>query len=1129
MWESWLSDSGIFKAAVSLPVDRRATFVAQACGGNQELLGEVESLLRAHDASSFLDHLPDRSQAALDRNSVAERPGSIIGAYKLLEQIGEGGFGVVFLAEQQQPVRRRVALKILKAGMDTRQVVARFEAERQALALMDHRHIAKVLDAGATDAGRPYFVMELVHGVPITEYCDHCNLSLRERLELFMAVCQAVQHAHQKGVIHRDIKPTNVLVAIEDDRPSPKVIDFGVAKAINQRLTEQSLETAFTQLIGTPLYMSPEQAELSPLGVDTRTDIYSLGVLLYELLTSTTPFEQQRLHDVSYDELRRIVREEDPPRPSHRVSTLGPRAETAAENRRTDTRRLRQVVRGELDWIVMKALEKDRNRRYDTAAALLQDIERFLMHEPVEAGPPSAMYRFRKFVRRNRGTVVAAILVLLALLTGAAVSTWQAIRAYHAEQNFRIAADSEHKANQAEIAHRKQAEAVSSFLVSAFRSPDPYKDGRTITIAEVLDRAAKDVQERFADDPLTKSALLDAIGASYSSLGLYRAAVPILEDARQLRVGTLGPDHRDSLSTMSALAWAYYKVGRAGEAITLAQETLKRQTSNLGTDDPATLASMNALASIYSTPGIERYDEAITIDEQAFQLTKAKLGPEARETLITMDSLALCYDRAGLTDDAISQEEDTLSRMQIELAPDDPHTLMVMHNLASFYSHARRQQDARRLLVQALPLLERTFKFDKPRLGIDDAVAIGMMSDLARAYYVLGRTDEALQQFHEVVKVRQARLGPDHPDTIASMIDLRNMLSASNSIKYADAESACLEAVQLQPDNAAVQYSLGCVLAHGAKYVEAVEAYREVVRLIPAFGGAHQDLAVALVKEAESAGKTPPWDEVAVEFARAIELTDDTHATLSERKRTCSELAQWGDELFSRVAVLLPKETTLWVGRAHNHVLRGLWKEALFDYAEVIHSRPVQDDTFEFAGLLLLTGDKQAYERFCQEVIARPGEPRDHNAAIIMARLCALGPSEITEPQLAVQWATHGVEVMQRAGFATHVLALAQYRAHQYDLAIHNLQESNAGRDARLLKAANWLLLSMIHCRQAHPEEARQCFEKAHQMIEQLRPKKANDLVAATDWIEVNVLLPEAEALLKEQAQKTKYSTPESK
>jgi WD40 repeat protein/serine/threonine protein kinase len=372
--------------------------------------------------------------APLEEPLVSDRPGTVIGSYKLLEQIGEGGFGIVYLAEQQQPVRRKVALKVIKPGMDSKQVIARFEAERQALALMDHPSIAKVLYAGATDSGRPYFIMELVRGVPITQFCDENELTPRERLELFIRVCQAVQHAHQKGIIHRDLKPTNVLLSLQDGAPVVKVIDFGIAKALGQeRLTDKTLFTGFAQMIGTPLYMSPEQAEMSGQEADTRTDIYALGVLLYELLTGTTPFDKERLKAASYDEIRRIIREEEPAKPSTRISTLGQAASTVSAKRKSDPRRLSQLLRGELDWIVMKALDKDRNRRYDTASSFAADVKRYLDNDPVQACPPSAVYRFRKFARRNRGalltaTVVAcAALLAVAGLTASTVLTWQTL------------------------------------------------------------------------------------------------------------------------------------------------------------------------------------------------------------------------------------------------------------------------------------------------------------------------------------------------------------------------------------------------------------------------------------------------------------------------------------------------------------------------------------------------------------------------------------------------------------------------------------------------------------------------------------------------------------------------------
>jgi eukaryotic-like serine/threonine-protein kinase len=416
----------IFLNAVELatPAERQA-YVAGECAGDDGLRREVEDLLRHFgQIGCFLEFPAPDPVVTVEEPPVPEQPGTVIGLYKLLEPIGEGGFGVVFMAEQQQPVRRKVALKVLKPGMDTRQVVARFEAERQALAIMDHPHIAKVHDAGTTETGRPYFVMELVRGVPITDFCDHNHLSVRQRLGLFVPVCQAVQHAHQKGVIHRDLKPSNVLVTLHDGVPVPKVIDFGIAKALGQPLTERTLFTNFAQLVGTPLYMSPEQAEMSGLDVDTRADVYALGVLLYELLTGTTPFDRERFQTAGYDEIRRIIREEEPARPSTRISTLGQAAATICANRQTDPQGLRRLFRGELDWIVMRCLEKDRNRRYESASALAADVQRYLHDEPVLACPPSAWYRFRKFARRNKAALATAVAVALAVvLTVAGLAT----------------------------------------------------------------------------------------------------------------------------------------------------------------------------------------------------------------------------------------------------------------------------------------------------------------------------------------------------------------------------------------------------------------------------------------------------------------------------------------------------------------------------------------------------------------------------------------------------------------------------------------------------------------------------------------------------------------------------------
>jgi serine/threonine protein kinase/tetratricopeptide (TPR) repeat protein len=441
-------------------------FLDRACVDEPELRRRVEMLLEAHrEAGTFAQPEGVGSSTASDDRHNAEHPGTVIGPYKLLQQIGEGGMGTVYMAEQTEPIRRKVALKVIKAGMDSRQVVARFEAERQALAMMDHVNIARVIDAGATASGRPYFVMELIHGVPITKYCDDNHLTPRERLELFVPVCQAIQHAHQKGIIHRDIKPSNVLVTLYDGVPVPKVIDFGVAKAMEQSLTERTLFTQFGTMVGTPQYMSPEQAEMSALGIDTRSDIYSLGVLLYELLTGSTPLTGARIREAAYAEIVRIIREEEPPKPSTRLSESGEALASISAVRKTEPGKLSKLVRGELDWIVMRTLEKDRNRRYETANAFAADVQRYLADEPVQACPPSPRSRLRKFIRRNAVALATVALVGVALVLGTLVSSWQAIRATKAEALAQTRLGETEEARKEAVANLQKArEAVDQML-----------------------------------------------------------------------------------------------------------------------------------------------------------------------------------------------------------------------------------------------------------------------------------------------------------------------------------------------------------------------------------------------------------------------------------------------------------------------------------------------------------------------------------------------------------------------------------------------------------------------------------------------------------------------------------------
>src|SRR5438034_3928845 len=437
-------EEALFQAAVQLTGAERASFLNGACLGDSALRQRLEALLAAHDQPDNL--VPTQAEAARPtiKLDLADAPdeavGQTLGRYKLLERVGEGGCGVVYVAEQEEPVRRRVALKVIKLGMDTRQVVARFEAERQALAMMDHPNIAKVLDAGTTDTGRPFFVMELVRGIRITDYCDQNNLPTGERLDLFIKVCHAIQHAHQKGIIHRDIKPSNILVTLHDGVPVPKVIDFGIAKATEARLTDATVYTQLHQLIGTPAYISPEQAEMSGLDIDTRSDIYSLGVLLYELLAGSTPFDAKELMGSGLDAMRKTIREREPVRPSTRLATLqGEELTTTARRRSIDAPKLVHLLKGDLDWIVMKCLEKDRQRRYETANGLAADLKRHLNNEPVVARPPSAAYRFQKLVRRHRVAFMAVVLISIALLLGVTVATWALVRERAARQREQAA------------------------------------------------------------------------------------------------------------------------------------------------------------------------------------------------------------------------------------------------------------------------------------------------------------------------------------------------------------------------------------------------------------------------------------------------------------------------------------------------------------------------------------------------------------------------------------------------------------------------------------------------------------------------------------------------------------------
>jgi serine/threonine protein kinase/tetratricopeptide (TPR) repeat protein len=774
-------EEAVFHAArrIAEPESRRS-YVWQQCNHDPRLAARVEALLRIHaEEPDFLEAPPADLGAA--PGSLTETPGTVIGPYKLLEPIGEGGFGVVFMAEQQQPLRRKVALKVIKPGMDSRQVVARFEAERQALALMDHPHIARVLDGGATATGRPYFVMELVRGVPITEHCDRHHLSVPERLALFISVCQAVQHAHQKGIIHRDLQPSNVLVTLHDGTPVVKVIDFGVAKAIGQQLTEKTLFTNFLQMVGTPLYMSPEQAEMSGLDVDTRADIYSLGVLLYELLTGTTPFDRERLRAAGFDEIRRIIREEEPAKPSTRVSTVGAAASTASANRQCDPDRLSRLLRGELDWIVMKCLEKDRRRRYDTANGLAQDVRRYLNGEPVEAAPPSAGYKLRKFAVRHRKSLAAATAFAILLIAGSGVSIWQAVRATRAENA--VGQERDKAVAAAESAQKRlgQVEKGIEILSSVFENLDPRADRKEdrplrAILGDRLVQAADQLEGDAVGDPLVVAGLQERLGLSLLRLGMPARAIPLFEKSRITRAAELGPDHLDTLKSMNNLARAYQDDGKPRQALPLLEETLQLKTTRLGANAPETLTSMNNLVTAYLAAG--KAEEAIRLAEEVLRTRQAVLGPDDPSTLNSMNNLAAAYKMAGQTTKAIPLYEETLRLRRVRLGDDHADTLQSMDNLASAYDAAGKSERAMPLYEEALPLLRAT-------LGPDHPATLSGMTGLAMGFHRAGKSDKAVPLFEEILALRKAKQSANHPDTIYAMNNLAVAYQAAGRLDEA--------------------------------------------------------------------------------------------------------------------------------------------------------------------------------------------------------------------------------------------------------------------------------------------------------------------------------------------------------
>jgi len=1013
--------------------EERTAFLQKACGGDRALQAEIESLLRAYEeAGSFLSER-ESGPTAPGEDTIRERPGTTIGPYKLLEQIGEGGMGLVFVAEQQQPVKRRVALKIIKPGMDSRQVIARFEAERQALALMDHPHIAKVHDGGATPEGRPYFVMEFVRGSPITDYCDtHC-LSIRQRLELFLDVCHAVGHAHQKGIIHRDLKPSNILVEIHDVRPVVKIIDFGIAKATGQKLTEKTVYTCVSQLVGTPLYMSPEQAGLSSLDVDTRSDLYSLGVLLYELLTGATPFESETLKQADYDEMRRIIREEEPPRPSTRVNTMEQAAlSTIAQKRGLEPRRLNQQLRGDLDWIVMKALEKDRNRRYESASAFAADVQRYLNDEPVLACPPSKLYRLGKFVRRRKAGLGVAAVLLLAMLLGASSWLWWLQKRAGAEGAARVAI--------LEAQEHLEAEQWSEALSAAQRA----------------------------------EGVLAGVGGDADLRQQIKILIGDLEMARKLQEARLritavkdGKFDIEAGAMVYANAFREYGLDVDGPDPHVVAEQLRARPIHR-----QLVAALDDWASILKALKAEGWRQRLAVaraaDEDPWR-NRLRDGLEGNDPK-TVEELAA----AGVDEEWPVQTLELLAR-RARATPSAQRVVALLER-------AQQRHPGDFWINQSLVRLLNRSQPRRPEKEIRYAsVAVALRPQSSGAHYNLGlalhnngQLDEAIPEYLEAIRLKE--------DYAEAHLQLGDALAGKGRLD--EAITKYREAIRIKKNFPEAHDNLGRVLLDKGQLDEAIAELREALKSdFPGAYKAHNGLGTAL-------GFKGQLDEAIDEFRAAIRLNKDcveAHFNLGIALGMKGRLDESIDAY--RAAIQIKKD----YANAHLNLgnalkAKGLLDDAIAEYREALKSdfpgaykvHGNLGDAFQEKGRL-----DEALAEYRKGIRLKKDDAQLYNH---LARLLATCPDlKLRDAGQAVANAKKAVELAPSDGGCWNTLGMAQYRNGDWKAAVAALNKSVQLRKGG--DSTDFFFLAMAHWQLNDRDKARVWYDQAVSWMNKHNPQ----------------------------------------